>query len=132
VAYDKDEILQKCIKAIEDHKCTTFEEMCLYVEPSRETLYQWELHKSDIIKEAIGKQKVIAKSKMKKNWQREDAAPALQIAAFKLMSDDDEFSKLTTQKSDVKADVNMPQMKQIIINSDGYTEQGNLENTPSV
>ena len=132
MAYDKEDILQKCIKAIEDHKCTTFDEMSLYVEPSRETLYQWELHKSDIIKEAIGKQKVFAKSRMKKNWQREDAAPALQIAAFKLMSDEEEFNKLITNKSDVKADVNLPQMKVLQITSNGYTEQGNLENSPSL
>lgn len=132
MAYNRDEILQKCIKAIEEHKCTTFDEMSLFVEPDRTTLYLWDFDKIDIIKDAIAKQKVIAKSRMKKNWQREDAAPALQIAAFKLMADDEEFNKLITNKSDVKADVNLPQMKVLQITSDGYTEQGNLENTQSL
>ena len=132
MAYDKDEILSKCLKAIEEHKCTTFDEMSLYVEPSRETLYQWELHKSDIIKEAIGKQKVIAKSRMKKNWQSQEAAPALQIAAFKLMADEDEFNKLITNKSDVKADVNIPQLKQVIITPNGSTEQSDMADAQSV
>jgi hypothetical protein len=126
--YDKDDILQKCLKAIEDHKCTTFDEMSLYVEPDRTTLYLWDFDKFDIIKEAIGKQKVIAKSRMKKNWQREDAAPALQIAAFKLMADDEEFGKLITNKSDVKADINLPEMKQVLITPNGNTEQCNLVN----
>ena len=132
MAYDKDEILSKCLKAIEEHKCTTFDEMSLYVEPSRETLYQWELHKSDIIKEAIATQKVIAKSRMKKNWQSEEAAPALQIAAFKLMADEDEFNKLITNKSDVKADVNIPQLKQVIITPNGSTEQSDMADAQSV
>lgn len=132
MAYDKDEILGKCLKAIEEHKCTTFDEMSLYVEPSRETLYQWELHKSDIIKEAIATQKVIAKSRMKKNWQSQEAAPALQIAAFKLMADEDEFNKLITNKSDVKADVTLPQLKQVIITPNGSTEQSDMADASSV
>jgi hypothetical protein len=126
--YDKDEIVEKCLKAIEDHKCTTFDEMCLYVEPARSSLYNWGLDKLDNIKEAIAKQKVTAKSRMKKNWQREDAAPALQIAAFKLMADEDEFSKLITNKSDVKADINLPEMKQVLITPNGNTEQSNMVN----
>lgn len=131
MAYDKEEILQKCIKAIEEYKCTTFDEMSLYVEPSRETLYQWELHKSDIIKEAIGKQKIIAKSRMKKNWQDPEAAPALQIAAFKLMADDEELEKLVINKSDVKANVN-GEMKVLEINVHGFTEQGPIQDKDSV
>ena len=131
MAYDKEEILQKCIKAIEEYKCTTFDEMSLYVEPSRETLYQWELHKSDIIKEAIGKQKIIAKSRMKKNWQDHEAAPALQIAAFKLMADDDELEKLVINKSDVKANVN-GEMKVLEINVNGFTEQSPIQDKDSI
>lgn len=53
MAYDKEEILQKCIKAIEEYKCTTFDEMSLYVEPSRETLYQWGFHNIIKIKEKL-------------------------------------------------------------------------------
>lgn len=130
--YDKDEILSKCLKAIEEHKCTTFDEMSLYVAPTRQTLYNWGFDKFDIIKEAISQQKVIAKSRMKKNWQSQEAAPALQIAAFKLMADEDEFNKLITNKSDVKADVNIPQLKQVIITPNGSTEQSDMADASSV
>ena len=126
--YDKDEILNKCLKAIEEHKCTTFDEMSLYVAPTRQTLYNWGFDKFDVIKEAICQQKVTAKSRMKKNWQSPEAAPALQIAAFKLMADDEEFGKLITNKSDVKADINLPEMKQVLITPNGNTEQSNLVN----
>ncbi len=129
--YDKDEILQKCIKAIEDHKCTTFDEMSLYVAPTRQTLYNWGFDKFDIIKEAICQQKIIAKSRMKKNWQSEEAAPALQIAAFKLMADDDELEKLVINKSDVKANVN-GEMKVLEINVNGFTEQSPIQDKDSV
>jgi hypothetical protein len=131
VDYDKDEILQKCIKAIEDHKCTTFDEMSLYVAPTRQTLYNWGFDKFDIIKEAICQQKIIAKSRMKKNWQSEEAAPALQIAAFKLMADDDELEKLVINKSDVKANVN-GEMKVLEINVNGFTEQSPIQDKDSV
>ena len=30
MAYNKEEILSQCLKAIEQEECTTFEEMCLY------------------------------------------------------------------------------------------------------
>jgi hypothetical protein len=131
VDYDKDEILQKCIKAIEDHKCTTFDEMSLYVAPTRQTLYNWGFDKFDIIKEAICQQKIIAKSRMKKNWQSEEAAPALQIAAFKLMADDDELEKLVINKSDVKANVS-GEMKVLEINVNGFTEQSSISDKDSV
>jgi len=69
------------------------------------TLYRWEWEKWEDLKEVLLKNRVAAKSRMKKNWQKEDAAPGLQIAVFKLMADEDEFNKLSTTKSDIKADV---------------------------
>lgn len=130
--YDKDDVLNQCLKAIEDYKCTDFKEMSLYVKPTRQTLYNWGFDKLDILKDAIEKQKITAKSRMRKNWQDPEAAPALQIAAFKLMADDDEFDKLITNKSDVKADVNLPQLKQVHITPNGNTEQSNLADPSSL
>ena len=129
--YDKEDILQKCLKAIEDYKCTTFDEMSLYVAPTRQTLYNWGFDKIDNIKEAISKQKINAKSRMKKNWQDPEAAPALQIAAFKLMADDEELEKLVINKSDVKANVN-GEMKVLEINVNGFTEQSPIQDKDSV
>jgi hypothetical protein len=44
------------------------------------------------------------------------------------MADEDEFSKLITNKSDVKADINLPEMKQVLITPNGNTEQSNMVN----
>jgi hypothetical protein len=126
MAYDKDEILGKCLKAIEEHKLVKFTHLASYIEPSLSTLYEWELEKSEDIKSLLEKNRIRCKEKMMNNWQSADAAPALQIAAFKLMADEDEFNKLITNKSDVKADVNLPQLKQVIITPNGSTEQSDM------
>ena len=104
MAYNKEEILSQCLKAIEQEECTTFEEMCLYVAPTRACLYEWEFDKFDTIKAAIDRNKVNAKAKLKRNWQKTDAAPVLQIAAFKLMADDSELEKLTISKVNAKVE----------------------------
>lgn len=104
MAYDKDDILQQCLKVIEEEGCTTFDEMCLYIAPTRQCLYEWEFDKIDTIKQGLEQNRVKAKAKLKKQWQKEDAAPVLQIAAFKLMSSDDELEKLTMSKVNAKVE----------------------------
>lgn len=104
MAYNKEEILSQCLAVIEQEGCTTFDEMCLYIAPDRTTLYLWDFDKIDSIKAAIDKNKVNAKSKLKKQWQKEDAAPVLQIAAFKLMADDGELERLTISKVNAKVE----------------------------
>jgi len=105
MAYNQEQILQECIEAIEREGLCFFDEIACFVKPDLSSLYNWDFHELDVIKNGLRKNKVAAKRKMKRNWQREDAAPALQIAVYKLMADDDEFNKLTTSKSDIKADV---------------------------
>lgn len=103
--YDKNKIFNQCIELIKQEKLCFFDEISLFVEPTVKTLYDWGFHESEDIKAELAKNKVDAKRKLKRNWQKEEAAPALQIAVFKLMANDDEFNKLTTSKSDIKADV---------------------------
>jgi len=104
MAYDREEILSQCLKVIEQEEVTTFEEMCLYIAPTRASLYDWGFDKLDTIKAAIDQNKVNAKAKLKRNWQKADAAPVLQIAAFKLMADDSELEKLTISKVNAKVE----------------------------
>lgn len=95
MAYDKDEVAQQALAAIEENEIAFFDEICLFVEPSRATLYNLELDKLDIIKEALAKNKLKKKRKLKKKWEDSDNA-TLQIAAFKLIADDDEMARLST------------------------------------
>lgn len=122
MAYDKDEILQKCLEAINEHDLCFFDEVSLFVQPDLSTLYLWKFNELEQIKNSLNKNKLAAKRKLKRNWQRDDAAPVLQLAVYKLMSNDEEFNKLTTSKSDVKADVSIPELRPVIISKDGKTE----------
>lgn len=97
MAYDRQKIEAKALKAIEENELTFFDEICLFVEPSRKTLYEWEMHKSDIIKEAIEKNRVKKKNKMRNKWGESDNA-TLQIAAYKLIAEPEEIDRITVNK----------------------------------
>lgn len=97
MAYDKEEIVGKALKAIEENNITFFDDICLYVEPSRATLYDWELDKLDTIKEALGKNKIRRKKKMRDKWEESDNA-TLQIAAYKLLAEPEEIERITVSK----------------------------------
>jgi hypothetical protein len=97
MAYEVEEIEAEALKAIKENDITFFDDICLYVEPSRATLYNLELDKLDTIKEALRKNKLKIKAKMRKNWQQHDS-PVLQVAAYKLLAEDEELKKLTMNK----------------------------------
>lgn len=103
--YDKNKIERQCLEAIKDNNLAFFSHLALYIAPTMQTLYDWEFDKLDSIKKAIEINRITKKQKMLTNWEKEEAAPVLQLAAFKLMADEDEFSRLATTKQDVKADV---------------------------
>lgn len=97
MAYNKDEIIQKALSAIEDEECVTIEEVLLFLPISKKTFYDWELHELNDLKEALQAMKVKLKKKMRRNWRNSENA-TLQIAEFKLISSDEERDKLNTQK----------------------------------
>lgn len=97
--YNRDEIKAQLLEAIERERCTTFSEAASFVAPNLATLYEWEFEKDEALKSAVASQKVKAKAKLKKNWLREDSAPVLQLAAYKLMADEDELDRLTVNKN---------------------------------
>jgi hypothetical protein len=97
MAYNKEELEKQILKAIEENELTFFNEIPLYIAPTLSTLYEWEFEKSEAIKNLLEQNKVRQKSKMRRKW-RESDNPALQIAAFKLLADDEEMKKLTMTK----------------------------------
>jgi hypothetical protein len=109
MAYDKAKVLEDALIAIEKEDCVTFDEISLYVEPDLRTLYEWDFHESQDIKEALHKKKIQLKGGMRRNWRKSDN-PALQIAEFKLMGTDEEIEKITISKvkSDNTHKVEMP------------------------
>jgi hypothetical protein len=120
MAYDREDLKRQALEIIDREEITTFNEIHLYMKAHRATLYTHEIDKDDDIKKAIEQQKVAIKKKMRRNWRNSDNA-TLQIAEFKLLSSDDELSRLNTQK--VNADVNMTH-KKVIFESDESGDQG--------
>jgi hypothetical protein len=97
MAYDKEQVEQEILQAIESQEITFFDDICLYVEPSRATLYNLKLDELDTIKEALRKNKLRIKARMRQKWQKHES-PALQVAAYKLIAEDEELKKLTMTK----------------------------------
>jgi hypothetical protein len=120
MAYDREDLKRQALDIIDREEITTFNEIHLYMKAHRATLYTHELDKDDDIKKAIEQQKVAIKKKMRRNWRNSDNA-TLQIAEFKLLSSDDELSRLNTQK--VNAEVAMT-TKRVIFEADESGDPG--------
>jgi hypothetical protein len=97
VAYNKEEVLQTALSAIEEHNCTKLAEVLLYLPISESTLYEWESGFLEKIQAKIQEQKVKIKAKMKAKWFNSEV-PALAIAAMKLIADEEEIDALSTSK----------------------------------
>lgn len=126
--YDKEKITQEILEAIEKEEITFFDDICLYVLPSRRTLYEWGLHNSHDIKEALDKQKMKFKKTMRRNWIKSENA-TLQISAYKLMATPEELASLTMQRVDTKSDVNVQGGIILQLDNDCHPIQDSTGNT---
>src|SRR5687768_14600230 len=107
MAYDKEKIEAEAVKIIEKEKLTFFNDLQIYLEPAMSTLYEWGLEKSESIKKALAINRLSQKKKMRINWQDSDN-PTLQVAAYKLLADDEELIKLTSSKHELSGDKGGP------------------------
>lgn len=105
MAYNKEELEKLALKAIEDHKPPFISHLVAYLPCSSSTFYDLGLEKSELIKDAINKVKVSLKTKLLKDMLSSDSASA-QIASYKLLSDDNEFHKLSGQQIDHRSNGN--------------------------
>ena len=104
MAYDKDVILRQAINNINDHKLTTIEEVVAFLPISMSTFYEWELEKSEGIKEALYRSRVLSKNKLKKKWL-DSENPTLQLAWFKLHANPEELAALSMNKVEHSGEV---------------------------
>jgi hypothetical protein len=118
--YDREELITKALDVIGKEDVTSLAELWLCMGISQTTGYKYGLDDLDEIKKAIEQQKVAIKKKMRRNWRNSDNA-TLQIAEFKLLSSDDELSRLNTQK--VNAEVAMT-TKRVIFEADESGDTG--------
>ena len=125
--YNREDLIEKTLKAIKENNLTTIEEAVSYLPCSRATFYNFELDKLDTIREAIDTEKMNMKQKMKRKWLESDAS-ALQIALMRLICTDEERQKLALNynQSEIKV------IKPIIIDWTENTTDTQAEgSTPS-
>lgn len=106
MAYDKKKIEAKCIEAIRKHKIAFFSYLAPYVEPTMATLYLWEFEKLDTIKKELEFNRISRKHKLIKGWEESDN-PTLQVAAFKLLADENELERLSVTTTRGSVDVGL-------------------------
>lgn len=95
MAFDKEKEFKNTLKRIEDNHVCFFGDIELYGGPTKSTLCKWKFHESDDIKELLAKNRAKKKKKMRDKWEDSENA-TLQLAAYKLMADDEELDRLTT------------------------------------
>jgi DNA-directed RNA polymerase specialized sigma54-like protein len=99
MAYSEEELQQEVLRAIEDNELVFFNEIEHYISACKSTLEKRDFHKMGIIKDALAKNRVSTKKELRNKWKDGDNATT-QIALYKLLSDEKEFSLLCGQQID--------------------------------
>lgn len=97
--YTTEELEEIALKAIEEHKTPFHSHLISHMPISMATFYNHKLEELESIKTALNKVRTEKKTKILDKMSSSDSASA-QIAAYKLLSDDHEFSKLSGQQID--------------------------------
>ena len=101
--YNREDVIQQILKVIPKEGVTFFGDIPLYISPSLRTLYEWNLHESQEIKEAIELERSKVKQKMRKKWLQSDNA-TLQIVGYRLMATREELEAITTNRVESKVE----------------------------
>lgn len=100
MAYDKKKIFQQAKAAIIKHKLFFIDDIIAFIPISKSTFYEWELEKSEELKDLLEQNKTELKVSMRAKWYKSDA-PVLQMALMKLISSPEEHRKLSMNHTDV-------------------------------
>ena len=111
MAYDKKNMIDISLKAIEENELIFLSELFTYVPFSEKTFYNHKLQDLQDIKKAIEDNRVKTKSKLRKRWEISDN-PTVQIALYKLLADANEYAILNTQAVDHKGAISIHYDKQ--------------------
>jgi len=97
--YEYHDLEQMAVEAIQKNKLFFTDDLMAYLPCSRATYYHKGLDKSDAIKDAINKNRILAKVDLRKEWRFSNNA-TLQISLYKLLATEDELQRLSTHKFD--------------------------------
>ena len=95
----KDTLIKKAKEAIDANGLYFFSQVISYLPISEKTFYNHNLQEVQELKEKLDANKIDAKKAMQKKWLESDN-PTLQLALYRLLSDDHEHKKLNQQHVD--------------------------------
>lgn len=116
MAYDKNKIYEQAKHAIVKHKLFFIDDIIAFLPCSRSTFYEWEMDKSDELKELLHQNRTELKVSMRSKWYTSNA-PALQMALMKLIASPEELRKLSMTHTAVE-EVEKPIFKNIDLDVD--------------
>jgi hypothetical protein len=116
MAYDKKKIFEQAKEAIVKNKLFFIDDIIAYLPCSRSTFYEWEMEKSDELKELLNQNRITLKVSMRSKWYTSNA-PALQMALMKLIASPEELRKLSMTHTAIE-EVEKPIFKNIDLDVD--------------
>lgn len=93
-----EDIIKIALEAIKEHEIAMITYVMPYLPCSQSTFYDKGLEKTEEIKAALFENKIKRKQKLLNKWEKSDNA-TLNIAAFKLLADEDELRRLNSEKA---------------------------------
>ena len=101
MAYDKNEIEEQALEAIQKYKLIFITDVTAYIDCTLSTFYNLELEKSETLKSSISKNRIKIKNAKIKRWYDNDN-PTTDIALMKLIGTDEERRLLSTTYQDTQ------------------------------
>ncbi len=112
MAFNRKKIYKNALAIIEEKECLDITELIAFLPCTRATFYTFfpgDSDDLDTLKELINTNKKVACGMMKRKWIKSEN-PTLQIAAYKLMGEDEEVHRLNGSKTEttLKGDKDNP------------------------
>jgi len=114
MAYKYEDLEKQSLKAIEKYKLFFIADVTSYLPCSYSTFYDYKLHESDAIKDALTKVKTDLKVSMRSKWYKSEN-PTLQMGLMKLISTKEELMKLSMNHNIIEGgiELNIPNLPDI-------------------
>jgi hypothetical protein len=97
VKFNRDELIELSLEAIEKHNLMFTCEIIAYLDCSERTFYNYELQHLQPLKEALTNNRTRRKIQLREKWYQSDN-PITQIALFKLIGTDEEVERLGSNR----------------------------------
>lgn len=112
--YDIRVIKKQALKAIQRNNLVRIAQVTRKVSCSKNTFYDYKLHKDEDILEALENNKEGIKGTLRENWAEPGANPILQIGLYKLLGDDEEKKALGVQgPAQTNVQINVQNIKEL-------------------